>query len=34
VPGTPPQQTTLQRAIVQYRRDGGRWRSRTGWPVL
>ena len=26
-----PQRTTLERAIVARLRDGGHWRSRTGW---
>ncbi len=26
-----PQDTTLERAIVQHLRSGGRWRTRTGW---
>ena len=28
-----PQRTTLERAIVQHLRGGGRWRTRTGWLV-
>ncbi|HTN80887.1 MAG TPA: acyltransferase domain-containing protein [Acidimicrobiales bacterium] len=29
-----PQRTTLERAIVQHLRAGGRWRTRTGWVEL
>ncbi|HMK12110.1 MAG TPA: acyltransferase domain-containing protein [Acidimicrobiales bacterium] len=29
-----PQRTTLERAIVQHLRQGGRWRTRTGWVAL